>query len=301
MKFKIRPMTPEEQTYSYSQSPDEMQSIGCIGHLRGDMDTDGKGFFTSWDDHTPELKTDEFKAELDEFIKALRFDDQYGGILKNRDSLRAYCNAHPSSKFEGSYLQEYGFRAESEKYTYFLRCSPQKGLHNFYVYAYNREVLEKATTQLMNVLVVEPGKKPYEKAIQPGLSSLQHEVGGYIEIISPFEEPVALILDEEGKLKGKELNRALRDDEDNIYDAIAGTFIIAGRGDSDLTSLDDAYIKKFTEVFKIPEMFVRINGKIVVLPMTPVTLNEKIKSASIRASEENSGSLDRAKEIEHER
>ena len=290
-------MTPEEQTYSYSQNPDEMQSIGCIGHLRGDMDTDGKGFFTSWDDHTPEIKTDEFKAELAEFINALRFDDQYGGILKNRDSLRAYCNAHPDSRFED---QEYGFRAESEKYTYFLRCSPQKGLYNFYVYAYDREVLEKATTPPMNVLVVEPGKEPYVKAIQPGLSSLQHEVGGYIEVISPFDEPVALVLDEEGKLKGKELNRALRDKEGNIYDAIAGTFIIAGCGDSNLTSLDDAHIKKFTEVFKTPEMFVRINGRLVVLPMTPPTptLNEKIQAASIRASEGKTS--DGAKTIEHE-
>ena len=33
----------------------------------------------------------------------------------------------------------------------------------------------------MNVLVVEPMKPPYEKEIDAGLKSLQHEVGGDIE------------------------------------------------------------------------------------------------------------------------
>ena len=31
----------------------------------------------------------------------------------------------------------------------------------------------------MNVLVVEPMKAPYEKEIESGLESLQHEVDGY--------------------------------------------------------------------------------------------------------------------------
>ena len=46
----------------------------------------------------------------------------------------------------------------------------------------------------MTVLVVEPKKKPYVKTISSGLESLQHEVGGDIEAIYPFEDPVALIV-----------------------------------------------------------------------------------------------------------
>jgi hypothetical protein len=45
----------------------------------------------------------------------------------------------------------------------------------------------------VNVLVIEPMKKPYPKDIDPGLHSLQHEVGGYIEAIYPFEEQVGLV------------------------------------------------------------------------------------------------------------
>lgn len=49
----------------------------------------------------------------------------------------------------------------------------------------------------INVLVVEPEKKPYSKEISSGLSSLQYEVGGYIQAVYPYEEPVAIICDEE--------------------------------------------------------------------------------------------------------
>ena len=67
------------------------------------------------------------------------------------------------------------------------------------------------------VLIVEPGKEPYVKEIDSNLKSLQHEVGGYIEAIYPYEDPVALVCNEEGKLEGLPLNRALRDEDSDIY------------------------------------------------------------------------------------
>ena len=63
----------------------------------------------------------------------------------------------------------------------------------------------------IKVLVVEPMKAPYEKEIDDGLRSLQTEVGGSIQAVYPFEEEVALVMNEEGKLEGLPLNRALRD------------------------------------------------------------------------------------------
>lgn len=56
------------------------------------------------------------------------------------------------------------------------------------------EELEQPTT--MTVLVVEPDKKPYVKEIPSGLESLQHEVGGSIQAVYPFAEPVAVICNE---------------------------------------------------------------------------------------------------------
>ena len=77
------------------------------------------------------------------------------------------------------------------------------------------EAAERDST--IAVLVVEPGKEPYVKEIDSGLESLQHEVGGYIEAIYPYEDPVALVCNEEGKLEDLPLNRALRDEDGDIY------------------------------------------------------------------------------------
>ena len=77
------------------------------------------------------------------------------------------------------------------------------------------EATERDST--IAVLIVEPGKEPYVKEIASGLESLQHEVGGYIEAIYPYEDPAALVCNEEGKLESLPLNRALRDENGDIY------------------------------------------------------------------------------------
>ena len=115
------------------------------------------------------------------------------------------------------------------------------------------------------VLVVEPGRVPYVKEIDSGLKSLQSEVGGWIEAIYPFEEEVALICNEEGKLSDLPLNRALMDSDGEIYDIIAGTFLVVGLGEENFCSLSDEYIKKFSDRFKTPEKFAEIDGKLIVI------------------------------------
>ena len=121
-------------------------------------------------------------------------------------------------------------------------------------------------TEKMKVLVVEPLKKPYVKEIDSGLASLQHEVGGYIQAVYPWEEMCAIVCDEEAKLTGKELNRALRDGDGEIYDAVAGTFLIVGLSEDDFTSLTDEQIQKFSKKFAMPETFLRIGGRLLVVP-----------------------------------
>ena len=119
----------------------------------------------------------------------------------------------------------------------------------------------------MNVLMVEPGKAPYETQIGNDLRSMQGAVGGYIQAVYPYEEPVALVCNEEGKLDGLPLNRALRDEDGDIYDIIAGTFFIAGLGESDFTDLPHELAERFAEQFRQPELFMRVDGKIVAAPM----------------------------------
>ena len=61
----------------------------------------------------------------------------------------------------------------------------------------------------MKILIVEPRQRPRRADIPHTLRDMQQTVGGYIEIIHPFDDPVALVCDEEGKYKGYEPNRAL--------------------------------------------------------------------------------------------
>ena len=119
----------------------------------------------------------------------------------------------------------------------------------------------------MNVLVVEPYKEPYEKEIDPGLESLQHEVGGDIECMYPFDDEVAVICNDEGKLEGLPLNRSLRDEDGEIYDVLAGTFLVVGLGEENFEGLSKEQMDKFKAHFKTPEQFIMIGGETVSIPL----------------------------------
>jgi hypothetical protein len=447
--ISLRPMTETERMYCYSQGAQIESQTGLIGHLRGDMDFDGNGLFTSWTDHREDLKTNEFTLEFEKVINALRNDPAFEGILKNRSSLNRYGHNHPESAFTEDYFTDFGFRADTEKYSYFLRLNGRQGDYNLYCYAYYRPWLEQhmekakagirfitpdyeekfrlpdggrirvtdaegktrettcrylddyhmetaggnifhiaeyaerlqllgitvepispvieqskqrkavwkriydaeldsipeeyrlptagleelkehvisameiagysfneietdygclrfngeggqvmfggwkeAATWLdnafvddpelsdkvaailrpdkqkeMTVLVVEPKKEPYVKTIPSGLESLQHEVGGDIEAVYPFEDPVALIVNEEGKLDGLPLNRGLYDNEGRLYDITSGTMLVVGLGEDNFASLSPELIEKYKAVYQQPEMFIRINKEMRVFPI----------------------------------
>lgn len=143
MDYVIRIIIPAERNYCYTGSPQLDKLTGCIGHLRGDMDRSGKGFFTSWEDHCGELKTQAFKDEFDDFINALRFDERYDGIFKNRSSLSRYCYEHKESVFAEDFIPQYGFRVDAPEYAYLLRLNPMQGDYNLYIYCYRREMLDQ--------------------------------------------------------------------------------------------------------------------------------------------------------------
>ena len=120
----------------------------------------------------------------------------------------------------------------------------------------------------ITVLVVEPEKTPYVKTVPSGLASLQQEVGGYIQAIFPWEDdPCCIVCDEEAKLKHSPYNRVLRDEDGDIYDVIAGTFLIVGLGEDSFVSLESRYIQKYSELFKAPELFSREGDRLIVVPV----------------------------------
>ena len=101
----------------------------------------------------------------------------------------------------------------------------------------------------MKILVVEPMKEPYEKEIQGTLEEMQAIVGGYIQAVYPFEDPVAVVCNDEGKLMGLPYNRLLRDDVGRPYDVLCGTFFVAGLGEENFTSLPDRLMEKYKAMY----------------------------------------------------
>ncbi|MBD5153717.1 MAG: DUF3846 domain-containing protein [Oscillibacter sp.] len=121
----------------------------------------------------------------------------------------------------------------------------------------------------MRVLVVEPERRPEVREIDGSLRSMQEIVGGLIQPVYPFDDPVVLVCNDEGKVMGLPANRGLRDKDGQIYDIVCGTFFMCGApGDSDhFTSLTPEQIERYQEQFYTPEMFWGMDGRIVCLPL----------------------------------
>ena len=120
----------------------------------------------------------------------------------------------------------------------------------------------------MRVLVVEPEHRPEVREINDSLTAMQKIVGGLIQPIY-LDGSVTLVCHDEGKLMNLPANRALRDENGQIYDIVCGTFFLRGAlPDSDhFTSLTPEQVKRYRERFYTPEMVWGMDGHIVCLPL----------------------------------
>ena len=92
-------------------------------------------------------------------------------------------------------------------------------------------------------------------------------MGGTIAAVYPFADPVAIICNDDGKLMGLPLNRALRDENGEMYDAIAGDFLVVGLGEEDFASLTPELAQKYEQLFHQPEAFLKLGNRLLVLPV----------------------------------
>ena len=145
MDMTLRPMTGSEYFYCYAQSQQISSQSGLIGHLRADMDTNGKGFFSNFFDFRKSLKSDDFRADLQELIDDLRSGKGEYDFLKDRDRLRAYCRKHPECDLGDG--REFGLRVDTPHYSYMLRLNPNRGEYNLYCFCYVRQWLERQLKQ----------------------------------------------------------------------------------------------------------------------------------------------------------
>ena len=203
----------------------------------------------------------EYEAELSGQTPAPSPDDRETGETVRTPRGTFYVTDMSREQMEAA---GYGFHHQSDDGKYLIMGN---GSRSFAIR--NEETQEHAAPEKMTVLVVEPMKEPYVKEIAPGLHSLQAEVGGDIAATYPFSDPVGLVCNDEGKLIGLELNRGLRDEHGEIYDIMAGTFLVVGLSEDSFTSLTPEQVQKYTEHFKQPEQFISLNGQIVALPVEP--------------------------------
>ena len=103
----------------------------------------------------------------------------------------------------------------------------------------------------MKILIVEPMQYPRRADIPHTLQNLQQIVGGHIQAIYPYDDPVALVCNEEGKLNDLQLNRYIPE----ARDIIAGTFFVCGLGEEEFTDLPDDMADKYEALFHAPQVF----------------------------------------------
>ena len=125
---------------------------------------------------------------------------------------------------------------------------------------------ELSEKKMLDVLLVKPNEHPRNVSIGAELEDLQQAVGGSIGASYPFaDDPVAIIYNDDGKLMGLPLNRALRDEDGQMYDAVAGTFLVVGLGEEDFASLTPEMAQKYERLFHQPEDFIRLGHRMMVV------------------------------------
>ena len=123
--------------------------------------------------------------------------------------------------------------------------------------------------ETIRVLLLEPGQTARAVEIGTSLEELQAAVGGTIEAYYPFEEEVCIVCNDEGKITGLKPNRAIYGKDNQIVDVIAGTFFICDCSGEDFKSLSEEQLKRYTEMYRCPEAFYRINDELRAVKYDP--------------------------------
>lgn len=132
-------------------------------------------------------------------------------------------------------------------------------------------------SEKITAIYVKPEQKAEVIDIDNSLESLQNAVGGYIETVYPFTDAVCIVCNEEGKMLGLPLNRAIYGVEsDEIVDIIAGNFLVvyAPPNVDDFQSLPDELIKRYKDMFEYPEQFARTPNGFVAFKMNDISSEE---------------------------
>ena len=142
-------------------------------------------------------------------------------------------------------------------------------------------MIKDSSEEQIKVIYCEAGHKARIAEVDKNLGAFQGLVGGWIEEYMPFEdEDAAIVCNEEGKTIGLPLNRAVKDEDGQLLDIIAGDFFIcyAPIESEKWLELPPELQEKYLEKFKYPEQFFRENGEIKAVKYDPGDLPINRKS-----------------------
>lgn len=126
---------PEEIPLFFSWDEGRDAAYGCIGHMRGYFE--GEILHHDWWPHYWNDRRNDaaFRADLTRVVDWLRVGF---APLKNLEIMDAFCTRYSHAAILGQ-NQAYGFRVETKRYRYMLRCTPVAKMYNVYLYCYGKE------------------------------------------------------------------------------------------------------------------------------------------------------------------
>ena len=122
----------------------------------------------------------------------------------------------------------------------------------------------------MRVLMVEPGKRAYEKVIGTTLDDMYAALDcDCIQGVYPYDDAIAIVCDDEGKLKRSKPNRAIYNSDGKVEDIICGKFFVCDCSTQNFRSLSDDMMQKYKKQFLLPERFVYYNSEYYAIKYDP--------------------------------
>lgn len=99
----------------------------------------------------------------------------------------------------------------------------------------------------IKVILIKQNSEPKLIKIENSLEEMQRIVGGFIEMVMPFEDDIAIVCNDMGKCMGLPFNRKIKNDY------IAGDFFLcyAPIDSEDFESVPDQLIQKYINKFKL--------------------------------------------------
>jgi len=134
--YKLTP-SHDDSLLFYRLDGESIERHGAIGYFRADFGSDGFGFYISWHDIQPHLKTREFRRELDSVVNGLRVDGNETPFA-NRMVLETYITANPGKELARS---SNGYMVRTEGYSYYFRCLTSAVDYDIYCFAYDNRYL----------------------------------------------------------------------------------------------------------------------------------------------------------------